>query len=316
MNGVNVISRDYGDFIQYRIFDYVIKPHGVNNNDYGVNDEYFEELQINDEFQDFDYSWNDICDGVAPTSSVAHWETGKEIKEKWFESLSDEEKEQFRRNEKRRALNNSVKRSKDKVFEYAQCNKWEFMVTFTFDDKSIPFPYPENPQEFDSDMKVVKQWFQNIQTKYYGGLVSEEKLKYLIVSELGESTGRFHVHGLLANCGRLGFVPARVDKDGRQIYNLIQWKKGFSTAKKIYENFGACAYILKYITKQVALVSSGRSRYLHSANLNTCVIDKQLLDKDQLQKLIFEKMSDPKMIYCKSVKNELGAVVNYISVKK
>ena len=44
----------------------------------------------------------------------------------------------------------------------------------------------------------------------------------------------WHFHGLLANCDNLTFNDSgHIDKRGRIIYNLTNYKLGFSTATKV-----------------------------------------------------------------------------------
>lgn len=302
--GVNAFCRDYGDFVQYRIFDREFREREVS--DYVETDW--------SEFQDTIYSWDDVLNGVAVSEPHCCYISPKEWRRIFLEKMTPEERENHLIAEKHRSFNNSVKRTKDKIYDYAQCNKWDYMATFTFKNGACPYPYPEDPGQFDQNMKVIKKWFNNIVTRYYEGI--EDKLKYLVIPELGGKTGRFHFHALMANCGPLDLLPGGRDHDDRQIYNLKQWKKGFSTLKPVYDNFGACNYILKYITKQVAFVSSGRSRYLHSSGLETVKVEKLSLSEEEKKELIYGSVADSKTMYVKTITSEFGQTITYIAKKK
>lgn len=304
MGFANVFKRDYGDFVQYRIFQYPFESEEFSD--------YVDDTVWN-EFTDCNYSWEEILAGKAP--EVGRFFHEREKKNNKNINLSDEDIAKIAAFEKKRAINNSIKRSKDKIYDYAQANKWEYMATFTFKDGSCPYPYPDNPREFDENMKVIKKWFNNIMNRKYKD--TEKKLKYILIPELGESSGRFHAHALLANCEKLNIENSgKMDPSGNEIYNLLDWKKGFSTLVPIYENYGACNYILKYITKQVAYVSSGRSRYLHSANLEKAKVEKMYLTEKEKEKLLFSSMVSPELMYYKTITNELGQQITYLAIKK
>lgn len=85
-------------------------------------------------------------------------------------------------------------------------------------------------------------------------MVQRKDLKYLLVPELHKS-GRIHFHALM--CGNLTLVESgHYDKALRTIYNVIDWKYGFTTAVKIDGCYEAmCKYITKYITKDLKKIT-------------------------------------------------------------
>lgn len=131
-------------------------------------------------------------------------------------------------------------RARAKIFDIALLNEWQFFVTFTFNDKIV------DAHDYEESIKHVKKWCQN-QVQRYG-------LRYLLVPELHPSSGRVHLHGLLA-FERIPTLQASGHFDGslRPIYNLPLWSFGFSTVVRLDDNTQdrVAKYITKYITKEL-----------------------------------------------------------------
>ena len=128
----------------------------------------------------------------------------------------------------------NVKRAKDKVFDIALLNRFEYFVTLTLDKEKI--------DRFDAKAvsKVLRKSFNNFQQRY--------NAKYLLIPE-HHKDGAIHMHGLLSGDFKL-IDSGKRTKDGRPIYNLPQWKYGFSTAIEITgEQSNVAKYITKYISK-------------------------------------------------------------------
>lgn len=159
----------------------------------------------------------------------------------------------------------NLKRSKDKVFDIAFMNKFNYFATLTFDDSKV------NANDPDAVHKVMLKWFNN--------MVNRHDLKYLCVPEYHKS-GRIHFHALLS--GDLNLIDSgtvliperdkpvrkeyakRICQDmskSREVYNLKNWHNGFSTVIE----FQACEdggdgttaiakYLTKYMTKDLTKV--------------------------------------------------------------
>lgn len=153
---------------------------------------------------------------------------------------------------KQRADN--IKRACDKIYDIVALNDWEYFFTGTLGDT------PFNSSEAKEVLKPVQKWLNNQSTR--------KGLKYILVAELQKS-GRIHFHGFLSGNIRVKDSGTRIvkgykkpvslkkcqslgiDTEGLQVvYNLPDWKYGFTTAIKTYNGSQACArYIMKYITK-------------------------------------------------------------------
>lgn len=138
----------------------------------------------------------------------------------------------------------SMKRAHDKLFDLVYCNDFKWFLSITF-----------NPNKVDSyDVKTVMKKLN----KWLEHSVFRKGLKYILVPEYHKS-GRIHCH-LLCNDGVFKLVDSgkfEKCKDGvkRPVYNVSDWKYGFSTAIEIYGDICACAcYLTKYITKQSNMI--------------------------------------------------------------
>ncbi len=178
-----------------------------------------------------------------------------ETGEVMFKSACDSPKpdKDNKRDGSKRADN--IKRACDKIYDIVAMNEWDYFFTGTLGDTSF------NPKEAKEVLMPVQNWLKN-QSKRKG-------LKYILVAEYQPKSGRIHFHGFISGnirvkdsrtrivkgyckpvslerCAELG-----IDTEGlRVVYNLPDWKYGFSTAIKAYNGSQACArYIMKYITK-------------------------------------------------------------------
>ena len=180
---------------------------------------------------------------------------------KEYQSLPREKDEDYTEEkiliEEKRDRTDNIVRAQNRIFEIVQSNFEDFkiFVTITFDDDKVD---ASNASEV---MKKLRVWLSN--------LVQRKGLKYILVPELHNS-GRIHAHMLsnnvfeLVDSGtrkvegfskplkvstieRYGITPDRVK---HVIYNVQNWKYGFSTAEYTYgDGAGVSKYVADYITK-------------------------------------------------------------------
>jgi hypothetical protein len=122
----------------------------------------------------------------------------------------------------------SMNRTKCMVHDYSKDNVWEWFITLTFN--------PEKVDRFNYDecSKKLSQWLKHIKTR------KAPDLKYIIVPEYHEDKA-FHFHGLFSNIGQIELVEAinpktdflLKDKNGNQIYNIGNYKLGWTTATMV-----------------------------------------------------------------------------------
>jgi hypothetical protein len=152
----------------------------------------------------------------------------------------------------------NFKRAKDKIFDIASANKWDYMVTFTLDADKI--------DRFD------KATIKAIFGKWLDNMVQRRGFKALIIPEYHKD-GAIHFHGLindslkmshsgtykikgkkkpvgLSSLKRQGLTPD--DDKVQDVYNVTDYKLGFSTAVRLDDNSTAVAfYMTKYCTKEL-----------------------------------------------------------------
>lgn len=130
--------------------------------------------------------------------------------------------------------NDAVKRAKEKIFDIAMCNDFDYFVTWTLDSEKIN---RYDSVEISNKLKV-----------FLNNKVKRNNCKYLVIPEHHQD-GAIHMHGLLS--GDFDMVDSgKKTKDGKTIFNMPQWSLGFSTAIQLDEHKDRVSrYITKYVTK-------------------------------------------------------------------
>jgi hypothetical protein len=146
----------------------------------------------------------------------------------------------------------SVRRSRSLINDYANCNDFEWFVTFTFNPKKV--------DRYDLDCCYLKMqgWLWRTHRKY-------ENFKYIIVPERHKD-GAVHFHALISGYGG-NMKKTNVLQDGRRVFNITGFTFGFTNAQKVDEDVKATvAYLAKYITKDMEKIHN-RRRFWSSKNL-------------------------------------------------
>ena len=203
--------------------------------------------------------------------------------------------------QKQRSEHNSMTRTVKNIYEITRSNEWEYFVTLTFN--------PEKVDSFDYSevVKKLSKWLNNLKDRY------APDLKYIIVPELHKS-GRFHFHGLFADIGNMSLIDSgKRLLDGGIIYNIGNYKLGFTTATKIKDTGRVSSYVTKYITKELVAVTANKKRYWCSRNLDKVFVQEFVLAPDEIKQML-EDLTEH-ITYCKTVSNELlGKSTKYIEV--
>lgn len=193
-------------------------------------------------------------------------------------------------------LRRSLRRTKNMIYDYAMSNDWSWFFTLTFNPEKVDsFDYTETSRK-------LAKWLNNLRRTC-------PDLKYLVVPELHKS-GRWHYHGIFANCEKLKFIDSgHKDNKGRVIYNVGNYKLGFSTATQIDDLQATCNYIIKYVSKELVSVTKGKHRYWASKNCDLPVIEEYYVG-----------MSEKEILSCCSEERYVNKVcsefcdVTYVSV--
>jgi hypothetical protein len=137
--------------------------------------------------------------------------------------------------EEKRDRGDSIRRSRQKVLHMAMLNPFAHFITWTLNAAKIDRYSPEEVS------RNLKKFLQNCVQRY--------GLTYLIIPE-HHKDGAIHMHGLIS--GNMTMIDSgkRWLADGRTIYNMPQWKYGWTTAIPTQGDPQRIAhYITKYITK-------------------------------------------------------------------
>ncbi len=140
------------------------------------------------------------------------------------ESRGEDSSARERKSEWLRVVRNRVK-------DMAIINDFKYFATFTIN--------PEKIDSYDTKavMKKVSKWLNN--------QVNRKGLKYILVPEYHKS-GRIHCHALINDVFKL--VDSSHRSKQKIIYNILDWRYGFSTAIELDKNIYRVAnYVSKYI---------------------------------------------------------------------
>lgn len=152
-----------------------------------------------------------------------------------------------------RCLNNSMKRTKNMIYDYAMSNNWEWFVTFTFNPRII------DNTDYDSCALALSKWLANVRQFKCSDMI------YLVVPELHSDKRKYHFHVLMSNVSGLLFVDSGRMHCNKTVYNIYDWHFGFSTAEAVdndsVSQSKTCGYMLKYITKDLVNLTKGKRRY-------------------------------------------------------
>jgi len=152
-------------------------------------------------------------------------------------------------------LNRAKRRARIAVRDLAYSNEFTHFVTFTLDASKV------DRYDINAVVKKLNTWLDN--------RVRRNGLKYVLVPELHKD-GAVHFHGFIND--RLGLVDSgtvtggqlsrpRKPRSSRErekllalgchvVYNVTDWKFGFSTALELYGDYhAAVGYTTKYISK-------------------------------------------------------------------
>lgn len=168
----------------------------------------------------------------------------------------------------------AVRRAKTALFDYIRCNPdlcW--FVTLTFDGQLV------DRTDYAQIVKLFNTWADN--------RVRRKGLKYIGVIERHKQSNGLHFHfimndvlakvdsGTVSCKGRKRPIRRetadryKIPHDDRKIvYNLPEWKYGFSTMIRITDDDGlvkTASYLSKYLTKDFEKI--GGRYYYHSNNL-------------------------------------------------
>ena len=149
-------------------------------------------------------------------------------------------------------VNRAAARARKQLFELCACNDLDLFFTITLNKEFI------DRYDYKAAVKKLGQWLDN--------RVRRNGLRYVAVPELHKD-GAIHFHGL-CNADACRLVDSGHTDKGHTVYNLSDWKIGFSTAIKLYGDRNAAAhYVAKYVTKAQGGGTIGGRYFFHGGDL-------------------------------------------------
>lgn len=152
-------------------------------------------------------------------------------------------------------IERATRRAKINAFDIIQCNPdLDTFCTFTYAPDTVA-----DKSSYDDCYAKLAPWLSN--------RVQRTDLKYVLVPERHKS-GDIHFHSIM-NSSALHLSEARSPKTGRllknhgrQVYNVSDWKNGFTTAEIIGgtldDRDAVAKYVFKYMGKQLGAKIGGR----------------------------------------------------------
>lgn len=159
----------------------------------------------------------------------------------------------------------SVSRSRKAIYDIGRCNEWDWFLTLTLNPEVV------DRYDYQACNRKLSVWLNNMKKRC-------PDMKYLIIPEQHKKGG-WHFHGLFANIDGLGFEnTGKISERGQEIFHCSSYKYGWQEAVKVYNHFGAVAYLSKYITKNLCQMLKGKKRYWFSKNCDLPVIEEYELN--------------------------------------
>ena len=199
---------------------------------------------------------SNICSFSRPVFSPVGWESAVDSPvdksvENSFDSASKitSDSEIVRR---------SIRRAKVQCMDYILCNDFDLFTTLTYSSDYV------DRTSYNDVYRRLSVWLSN--------LVQRHEYIYIAVPEFHHDGVAIHFH-MLSSCSGLNLVDSGHFRNGKAIYNIKNWKYGFSTAQYVTGESARekCAkYIFKYMGKQMGQKIGGRY-YLSGGKLNTPV---------------------------------------------
>lgn len=194
----------------------------------------------------------------SPRFREAGWEA-REKKERTFVPSPEEiEDLEVGREASAQDVERATRRARKNAFDVIMCNHdLDTFATFTYSPERV-----EDKADYDECYKYLNTWLSN--------RVQRKGLKYVCVPERTKK-GDIHFHAIMNSTAlqlEKAFNPhtgAALTHKGKQLYNVADWKRGFTSAEYITrreagddEREAVSKYIFKYMGKQAGQKIGGR----------------------------------------------------------
>lgn len=179
----------------------------------------------------------------------------------------------------------SLSRSKNSIYNIARSNEWQWFITLTFERNNT------DASDYDMITCRLHTFMNNLQKRKC------PDMKYIIVPELHDDKINYHFHGLLSGVDNLRFCfSGHFDKNDNPVYNILDWKYGWTTATQVKDSDKASSYITKYITKDTDLKLKNKRRYMCSRNIERAKPSYHILDEEEFLQTYSDRITWAKNI--------------------
>ena len=188
----------------------------------------------------------------------------------------------------------AIRRARKRVFDLVACNPdCNMFVTLTLNGADFP------RDDWNGIARKLSTWLDNM-TRRRG-------LKYILVPEFHKDGESIHFHGFM-NESALSLVRAKnphtgkpIKHKGRAVYNVANWKFGFTTAVRVgksdVDQTSSAKYVLKYITKNSEKI--GGRYYLHGGNLKEPTYEYLNVDFEKVEGEAWSEFPVTEKLVCK-----------------
>lgn len=180
----------------------------------------------------------------------------------------------------------SLRRTKQKIYDIAFANDWEYFVTVTFDKEKV------DRFNYDDVVKKYSKQLDNLKQREF------KDMAYMMVPELHEN-GAYHFHGLIKGIPSSAFQKAINPHTGKEIrvknqiiYNCDKFNLGHNTFSRIVDSEKASTYLSKYITKTLVDDLKGKKKYWSSRGLAKPTVEKLYIADEKVKSEIAISLLD------------------------
>lgn len=156
----------------------------------------------------------------------------------------------------------SYSRAKNILLQLALCNKWDYFITVTLDERL------HNRYDINGAMSALVRWMIEYRREY------KTNVKYVFIPEFHKKGG-VHFHGFISGVRPdhltafvRGLHPLRLVDGDYFNFGLLAKDFGFVSLCPVKNPIGAAFYMTKYITKEMARSGYYEHLYAPSRGLN------------------------------------------------
>lgn len=172
-------------------------------------------------------------------------------------------------------LENNVSRAKNKIYEYALCNEFDYFITLTLD------PEKYNRHDLKKYIKDLGQFIRDQRKKY------SADIQYILIPE-PHKDGAWHMHGLIKGINRNQLIK---NKNGYLDWQDYSRKFGYCSIDYVKCQEAISKYITKYVSKALDVDlkrEKEKKLYYCSRGLKKALnVEKGTLESSKLSRIPF-----------------------------